>query len=78
MEAYSRRFGVDLEGFDWVEYFGSEGLSVLWPIGALEYLWRLYVQGLSARQLVGLPELTLGHLVDCANTGKWQSPNVRV
>lgn len=77
MEAYSRHFGVDLEGFDWGEYFGPEGLSVLWPVGVPRYLWRRYVQGLSARELVGLPELTLGHLVICANAGKWRAPGKR-
>jgi hypothetical protein len=74
MEAYSRHFGVDLEGFDWVEYFGPEGVSPLWPVGALKYLW-CRVRGLSARDLVRLPELTLGHLVDCANAGKWRAPD---
>jgi hypothetical protein len=74
MEKYAARFAVDLSGVDWVAYFGPEGLGVAWPVGVATYLWRRYLQGRPARDLVGLPELTLGHLVECANRGQWKPP----
>jgi hypothetical protein len=73
MEAYASRFDVDLSGFDWLRYFGPEVGGN--PFGLLAYLYKRLVRGNPARQLVGLPEITLGHLVLCANLGKWQSPN---
>lgn len=74
MEKFATQFGVRLDDFDWVEYFGAEGLSPIFPIGLAVYLWQRYVQRVPARDLEGLPELTLGHLVECANSGRWQSP----
>lgn len=73
MEAYSSRFSVDLGAFDWLEYFGPEAGGN--PFGLFAYLYQRYVRGIPARQLVGLPEITLGHLVLCANLGKWQRPS---
>lgn len=72
MEKYAARFGVSLDDFDWVEYFGPEGSGVGAPLGLASYLWRRFMQRVPARDLVGLPELTLEHLVECANSGKWQ------
>lgn len=74
MEKYGSRFDVSLEGFDWVEFFGAEGLGTGAPVGIVTHLWRRYVRQIPARELVGLPELTLGHLVSCAKEGKWQAP----
>ena len=71
MEKYAGRFGVDLAGFDWIVYFGTEGSN---PLGILQYLWNRFVRGISARDLTELPELTLGHLMECANSGKWKPP----
>ncbi len=71
MEAYAARFGVDLGAFDWVEYFGPEGVN---PLGLVAYLYRRLVRRIPARDLVDLPEITLGHLVVCANRGRWESP----
>ena len=72
MEAYARRFGVDLADFDWVEYFGPEASGN--PFSLLGYLWSRLVRRIPARDLVGLPELTLGHLFACANEGRWRRP----
>lgn len=74
MEKYAVRFGVSLDGFDWIVYFGPEGLGIGAPLGLVAYLRRRYVQRKPARTLVGLPELTLGHLVACANAGRWHTP----
>lgn len=74
MENYAARFGVSLNGFDWVVYFGPEGVGIGLPRGLVTYCWRRYIQGIPARDLVGLPEITLGHLVECANRGMWQRP----
>jgi len=78
MEKYAVRFGVDLEGFDWVTYFGPEGVGVGAPAGLITYLWRRFVQRIPRRALVELPELNLGHLVECANSGRWRSPRQAV
>jgi hypothetical protein len=72
MEAYASRFNVDLNGFDWLQYFGSEGGGN--PFGLFSYVYKRFIRGIPSRQLVGLPEITLGHLVLCANLGKWQTP----
>jgi hypothetical protein len=74
MEKYASRFDVALGNFDWIKYFGSEGLSPLAPIALVAYLWQRYVRGMSARDLETLPELTLGHLLECANRGHWTPP----
>jgi len=73
MEAYASHFGVELGAFDWLEYFGPEAGGN--PLGLVSYLYSRFIRGIPARQLVGLPEITLGHLVLCANLGKWQPPN---
>lgn len=71
MEKYAARFGVSLVGFDWVEYFGPEGAS---PIGLISYIFQRLIRRTPARELVEEPELTLGHLLKCANSGAWESP----
>ena len=35
IEEYSKEFSVELPGFDWVEYFGPEGVGCLFPFVAL-------------------------------------------
>ena len=73
LEAYSSRFNVDLDGFDWVKYFGAEvGAN---PLGLVLYLFNRFVRGIPARELSGLPEITLDHLALCAKLGKWQPPD---
>jgi hypothetical protein len=73
MEAYALRFGVALGVFDWLEYFGPEEGGN--PFGLVSYLFHRFVRGVPARKLLGLPEISLGHLVLCANLGKWQPPS---
>ena len=73
MEAYASNFRVELGAFDWLEYFGAEAGGN--PLGLVGYLYKRFVRGVPSRQLVGLPEITLGHLVLCANLGKWQRPS---
>jgi Protein of unknown function (DUF1493) len=72
MEAYALRFGVVMDGFDWVEYFGPE--SVGCPLGLLVWLYRRFVVGVPARHLTGLAEITLDHLHRCARAGRWEAP----
>ena len=69
-EKYAARFGVSLVGFDWVEHFGPEGTS---PIGLFSYMYERVIRRTPARELVEEPEITLGHLVKCANSGAWES-----
>jgi hypothetical protein len=74
MEEYSARFGVALEGFEWVVFFGPEGLGIGAPVGVVTYLWRRFIRRMPSRELLDLPELTLGHLVICAHHGRWFIP----
>jgi hypothetical protein len=76
MEAYAFKFGVNLGAFDWPEYFGAEGGAN--PFGLVAYLYKRFVRGIPARELEEVPELTLGHLVMCANIGKWKAPERRI
>ncbi len=73
MDEFSKTFSVDLEGFDWVIYFGPEiGGN---PLSLFYYLFSRFILGESEREIVGLPDLNLGHLIQCANNGKWSNPN---
>lgn len=72
METFADKFHVDLRGFDWVEFFGKEGVSV--PFSCIFDVIKRFVFKSSAKSVVHFPELTLGHLVVCANHGKWVSP----
>lgn len=73
MEAFASKFRVELGAFDWLEYFGAEARGN--PLGLFGYLYKGFVRGIPSRHLVGLPEITLGNLVLCANLGKWQRPS---
>ena len=73
MEKYGAHFGVDLTDFDWMVYFGKEGSNPN-PLSIVQYLWNRLIRRIAARDLTGLPELTLGHLMECANSGKWKPP----
>lgn len=64
MEKYAARFGVSLVGFDWVQYFGPEASN---PLGFLLYIYRRLIRRVPARQLVLESEITLRHLLACAN-----------
>ena len=72
MAAYAQKFDVNMKDFDWIEYFGPEAGGN--PLGPPLYLWQRYIRGIPARDLLDLPELTLGHLVECANEGQWKRP----
>ena len=73
MEKFGVEFKVSLEGFEWVKYFGPEGAGN--PIDLIWYAYKRFIQKIPARELVDLPELTIGHLVKCANNKKWSSPS---
>ena len=72
MEAFASQFDVDIRDFDWLEYFGPEAGGD--PFGLVAFLYKRFVRGIPARELVSLPEITLGHLVNCANFRKWTAP----
>ena len=72
MEEFSKSFDVELSGFDWLKYFGPEASAN--PFGLLAYLFKRFIKRVPARELVDLPELTLGHLTICANNKKWSEP----
>ena len=74
MDSFAAKFQVSLENFDWVEYFGAESVSLFAPFCSLPYLYKRYVMKIPAREFVDLPEITLNHLVLCANSGKWEAP----
>ena len=72
MEKFAERFAVDLGAFDWDEYFGAEVGAT--PLDLVAYWYRRSVLGIPARELVELPEISLAHLVKCANQGRWEAP----
>jgi hypothetical protein len=72
MEKFAARFAVDLGAFDWVEYFGAEVGPT--PLSLVRYWYRRSVLGIPARELLELPEISLAHLVKCANQGRWEAP----
>lgn len=74
MEAYAQCFDVDLGDFDWIEHFGAEGSSG-GPFSLLRLLWQRVVHRIPSRELDKLPDLTLGHLLECANEGRWKRPS---
>ncbi|MEZ5489589.1 MAG: DUF1493 family protein [Gammaproteobacteria bacterium] len=76
MESFAANYHVSLEDFDWIDYFGAEGVGFFAPFGLLIYLYQRYVVKIPARDLVELPEITLDHLVLCANRGKWEAPKM--
>jgi hypothetical protein len=71
MEAFSKKFDVDLTDFNWGYYFGPEqGIS---PISLILYLY-LKIRG-NRENSCNLPSITIGHLVECVQKGKWFEPN---
>ena len=72
MEKFAAQFAVDLGAFDWIEYFGAEVGAT--PLSLVRHWYRRSVLGMSARELVDLPEISLTHLVTCANRGRWEAP----
>ena len=73
MNEYSKKFSVSLEGFDWVEYFGPETGGN--PFSIFSYLYKRFIKKIPSRELVNLPELTIEHLMRCANEKRWSAPN---
>ena len=66
MEAYSRRFGVDMSEFDFTKHFGPE-LPFFPPL----YIYRR----LFAPARLRVTPIRFAHLVACAQTGNWISPD---
>ena len=72
MIEFSKQFKMSLEDFDSIEYFGNEdGGSI---ISMFAYLHARFIKKIPAKDLVDLPELSLGHLLTCASLGKWIKP----
>jgi len=76
MEKYAIKFDVDIHEFDWIEFFGEEASAA--PFSLASYLFKRFILRKSEQQMLGLPKLTLGHLVKCANDGKWTHPSMYV
>ncbi len=72
MRHYAQTFGVNLEGFDSADYFGAERSATL--SGLITSLYQRFVRQKLPRDMIALPELTLGHLLIYANEGKWKRP----
>ncbi len=69
---YAHVFELDIGDLDWVTYFGEEVGGN--PFGLIEYVCNRFVKRIPARDLIDLPEISLGHLLDCANSGRWKNP----
>lgn len=78
MEAYSKEFSVDITGFDWVEYFGPEGLGCLlnlpFSLWLRHFGWR---DDVGARRNAADFEITIRDLTDWAGAGSWTPPHKR-
>lgn len=73
LEEFARRFEVDMSGFPFDEYFGSDALiDISWKTICS---WLLWLIGLRKRQDVYWPwpkkPLTVGDLVEAAERGRW-------
>ena len=73
MEAYSKEFAVDLPGFDWVDYFGAEGLGCLFLIPFARWLPICEPKGRDPDDC----EITLRDLTDWAAVGSWTPLHTR-
>ncbi len=69
---FSKQFKMSLEDFDSIEYFGNEDSGSI--IFMFTYLYARFIKKTPARDLVDLPELSLGHLLICASLEKWIKP----
>ena len=78
MDAYSREFEVDLPGFDWVDYFGPEGLGCIFLLPFARWL-PIYDPKDSIRWGRDSEdfEITLRDLTDWAAAGSWTPPHTR-
>ncbi len=66
IEAFAKRFAVDLSGIDFHRHFGPEGFNPLW----------LFWQPRWLREL-GRHPVTLTHLAAVAQAGRWFEPPER-
>ena len=78
METYAQEFGVDLTGFDWVEYFGAEGLGCLLFL-PFARLWDVCGLGDRSRRLRNAAhfEIRIQDLADWAAVGVWTPPHTK-
>ncbi len=60
LDAFRKKFNVDMSGFNINEYFGPEGLD---SIG--------FIISIFSKNSVDLKPLTLGDLEEAAKAGKW-------
>ena len=65
MDAFSSRFGVDLTEFPHDNYFGPEASAT--PISLIE----AFIRRLSTGRWTTLAPLTLRHLAEAAENGRW-------
>ncbi len=72
MQAFSKRFEMSLEKFDYVKYFDEENSISL--ISMFKYMYYRFIKRKPVKELIDLPRLKLGHLLKCANLGKWTEP----
>lgn len=76
IERYAQEFDVDITGFDWVEYFGAEGLGCLFLL-PFARLWRVYGPGNRPRRVRDAAqfEICMQDLADWAAAGVWTPPH---
>lgn len=72
VQAYGKRFQVDLAGFESVRHFGSEGLSIFAPLGLLWMILRLpFWKKRSPEEGSNLRVVRICDLVAFASAGRW-------
>lgn len=72
IQAYGKRFQVDLAEFQSLRHFGSEGLSILAPLGLLWMVLGLsFRQKRSPEEQSNLQVIRIRDLITFASAGRW-------
>ena len=69
MMSFSKEFKMSLEDFNAIEYFGYEKSANILEV--FNYLYDRFIKKIPSKDLIKFPRLHLGHLLRCANLGKW-------
>jgi hypothetical protein len=69
IEAFGKRFGVDLGAFEFSKHFGPE-LPAFPPLFLVQ-IFRMRVLGHDVHQIAHVEPITLGNLVEAARLKKW-------
>ena len=72
IEAFSKEFKTSFEGFNSINYFGYEKSANIFNL--FNYIYDKFIKKKPEKNLIDLPRIPLGHLLRCANLGKWTEP----